>query len=159
MSSWEQTHRRYRLVYAVADAIAVRGADVVAEWQADIEQEYGDLAAFLADVQRRWYTAVDAYLDTVLEDSPPDMAAAVAEITRTVSETDRQLKIVLDAFAGHPVLVAGDASHRRMLLALTGVDQDALVPAQERATESACRRVLVAARRAFGVSSRVTESA
>lgn len=159
MSNWEQTHRRYNLVYSVADAVALRGPVAVEEWREPIEREFGDVAGFLRDVQRRWYTAVDAYLDVVLEDEPADMSVAVAEIVQHVSETDRQLRVVLDAFANDPVLAAGDAYHRRALLALTGVDQDALVPVQAQERASACSRFLGAARRAFGVTGRVSEPA
>ncbi|MGH3518609.1 MAG: hypothetical protein ACRDQ7_14565 [Haloechinothrix sp.] len=159
MSSWERTHRRYRLVYAVADAIALRGPEVIDEWQAAIHAEFGGMDGFLKDVQRRWYTAVDAYLDTVLEDEPADMDAAVAEIMWSVATTDRGLRLVLDGFADHPALAEGDAYHRRSLLALTGVDQDALVPVQGADRQPACRRALGAARRALSGSLRATEPA
>ncbi|MGH3451115.1 MAG: hypothetical protein ACRDQW_10395 [Haloechinothrix sp.] len=158
MSNWERTHRRYRLVYAVADAIALRGPEVIDEWQAAIHTEFGGMDGFLQDVQRRWYTAVDAHLDAVLEDEPADSGVAVAEILDSVSATDRSLRLVLDAFAEHPVLLEGDARHRRSLLAVTGVDQDALVPAQQEGKESIFRKACTVAQRTFR-SRRATEAA
>lgn len=158
MSNWEQTHRRYDLVYAVADAIALRGPEVIDEWHDEIDEVFDDVAGFLRDVQRRWYTAVDAYLDAVLEEQPADVEAAVAEILGRVSTTDRALRIVLDAFADHPALAEGDAQHRWSLLAVTGVDQDKLVPPAQEQRQAACR-VRAAARRALSEMRRVTESA
>lgn len=96
MSGWEQTHRRYRLVYAVADDIARRGAQAKGKWQPTIDAEYGGLDAFLLDVRRRWFNAIDAHS----EDGP------MHEIQRTVTAANRPLRVLLDAFADHPVIAS-----------------------------------------------------
>lgn len=127
MSGWEQTHRRYNLVYAVADDLARRGPVAIDDYKSAIDAEYGGIEGFLLDVQRRWFNAVDAHLDVVLEARPADVDGAVAKIVGEVAETDGQLRTVLEAFADHPVLAGGEARHRRRVLALTGVDSDALV--------------------------------
>lgn len=92
MSGWERTHRRYRLVYAVAEDIARRGPSAVDTWQSMIDGEYGGTERFLLDVRRRWLNAVDAYSDYV--------ATPVAEASRNNS----RLRVLLDAFAEHPVV-------------------------------------------------------
>lgn len=62
--SWERTHRRYRLVYAVADAVSARGTHALRHWTSRIEDEYGDVETFLLDVRRRWAMALDVQLES-----------------------------------------------------------------------------------------------
>lgn len=99
MSGWEQTHRRYRLVYAVADDIARRGPAARQDWQGAIDREYGGTDVFLRDVQRRWNTAVEAHLDDL-------GTQRLAEVEGAVSKANKPLRVLMDAFAGHPVLAA-----------------------------------------------------
>jgi hypothetical protein len=91
MSGWEQTHRRYRLVYAVADDIGRRGDAAKAKWLPVIEAEFGGLEGFLLDIRRRWRTAVDARSDA-------------PELQRTVARDNEPLLRLLEAFADHPVI-------------------------------------------------------
>lgn len=94
MSNWEQTHRRYNLVYAVADDIMQSGQAAIVRWQARIEAEFGDTEGFLLDVRRRWNNAMNAFSDEV---SPQEVGTVVAR-------HNPALRALLDAFAGHPVL-------------------------------------------------------
>lgn len=96
MSGWEQTHRRYNLVYAVAEDIARRGAQAREKWQPMIDAEFGSLDAFLLDVRRRWFNAVDAHSED----------GGMSEIQRTVTRGNRPLRVLLDAFADHPVIAS-----------------------------------------------------
>lgn len=92
MSGWERTHRRYRLVYAVADDVAQHGAMATARWQSTIDAEFGGTEGFLLDVRRRWLTAVTAYSDHV--------AAPEAEAARH----NASLRSLLEVYAEHPVV-------------------------------------------------------
>ncbi|MBA0125272.1 hypothetical protein H0B56_06930 [Haloechinothrix sp. YIM 98757] len=131
MSGWSQVRRRYQLVYAVAEDITRHGAQALDGWLADIDAEFGDLGAFLKDVQRRWHTAVDAHLDGVLERQPQEMATAVAAAFAAADRANASLVRLLDAADGHPALEAGRQRHRSEVLTATGVDPAALPGAAE----------------------------
>ncbi|NUR83362.1 MAG: hypothetical protein HOY71_04655 [Nonomuraea sp.] len=106
MASWEQAHRRYRLAHEVAGDFAGRGT--LEPWLPEIEAEYGELDAFLRDVQVRYFRAIEARLDDY----------AGAELTG-VHEDFRRL---LGEYAGHPALAEGLIRFRSSVLAATGVD-------------------------------------
>lgn len=95
MSGWEQTHRRYQLVYAVADDVARRGQVALEEWQPAIEAEYGSTDAFLRDVRRRWDLAMAARI----EDD-----RGLADVEAEVGRANATLRAVLVRFADHPAL-------------------------------------------------------
>lgn len=97
MSGWEQTHRRYELVYAVAADVARRGAVAMDEWQAQVEAEYGSTGIFLLDVRRRWDLAVTARLDG-------RRCQRLAAVEAEVGRANADLREVLTAFADHPAL-------------------------------------------------------
>lgn len=119
--SWNRTHRRYRLVYAVLEDIARTGRpEIAARFRAGLQIEFGDLGGFLRDVCRRWYRAFDARLDAVLEQPPDDLAGAVAGVRRAVDEAMPAARLLLDAHTGHPALEELAEHHRRTLLAATG---------------------------------------
>lgn len=120
--AWERTHRRYELMRAVLDEIAGSPEPTIPSRLADrIEAEYGDIGAFLADVSRRWYQTFDAHLDALLAAPPPDMSHAVRSLWHDLAREHPATRHLLDAYAGHPALVAVDARHRNTLLASTGV--------------------------------------
>ena len=120
---WDQVHRRYELVQQTADAVARYGPGAVDDWRPAIDKEYGGVDGWLRDVQRRWYSTVDAQLDAVLEAAPYDLADAIAELWRDATRARPELHAVLAAYAGHPALAAGRERHRRTLFAATGVDE------------------------------------
>lgn len=95
--SWERTHRRYRLVYAVAGAVAVRGPRALASWTSRIEAEYGTVETFRLDVLRRWNMAVDARLET---------SSTLTQVEADVARSNRQLQILLTALENTAALEA-----------------------------------------------------
>ncbi len=97
MAGWEQTHRRYQLVYAVADDVERRGTAAMDEWQRAIDAEYGSTDAFLLDVRRRWDLAVAARMDN---------GARLADVEAEVGRANAGLRAVLTRFADHPALAA-----------------------------------------------------
>lgn len=120
--AWERTHRRYRLVQGVLADVARSGVSVLPRWDAEIGEEFGGLAEFLSDVQRRWYEVVNARLDVVLEDAPNDPREAALELWRQVARQFPAGRALLVAYADHPVVADGDAHHLRRLHAATGLD-------------------------------------
>ncbi|MPY99918.1 MAG: hypothetical protein GEU97_18385 [Actinophytocola sp.] len=99
MSGWEQTHRRYQLVYAVAADVERHGPAAMTEWQRAIDVEYGSMDAFLLDVRRRWDLAVTARLDGRRCQRRADVEAEVGRV-------NAGLWAVLSAFADHPALAS-----------------------------------------------------
>jgi len=97
MAGWEQTHRRYELVYAVAADVARRGPVALDEWQARVEAEYGSTDTFLLDVRRRWDLAVTARLDG-------RRCQRLAAVEVEVGRANADLREVLTAFADHAAL-------------------------------------------------------
>jgi len=121
-TAWEQTNRRYDVLHAVleeyADTAAVSPASLVT-----IDVVFGGFGEFLLAVQRRWQRSFDARLDMVLEESPADLAGALRGLTRELGRDLAETRALLDAYAGHPVLAAGQERHRAAVRAATGIDQ------------------------------------
>ncbi|MFF5986016.1 hypothetical protein [Prauserella flavalba] len=122
MGGWDQFHRRHRLVHAVASAVEQRGNEALTSWECEIVAEYGELAAFLLDVQRRCHEAVYARLDLALEEASENPERDVRRVLAEAGRAHRPLWAVLRACAGHPALEAGEARLRRSVFAATGVD-------------------------------------
>jgi hypothetical protein len=119
--AWEENHRRYDLVDAALAEVARTGRPEIATDLAEkIDEVFGDFDAFLRDVRRRWYLTFDACLDHVLENPPPDLDRAVADLWRDLDRERPAVRVLLDA---HPALTAVDTHHRDALLVATGVDQ------------------------------------
>lgn len=119
--AWEENRRRYDLVNAALAEVTRTGRpDIPADLAEEIDEVFGDLDAFLRDVRRRWYLTFDARLDFLLENPPPDLDRAVADLWRDLDRERPAVRVLLDA---HPARTAVDTHHRDVLLAATGVDQ------------------------------------
>ena len=117
-AAWERVHERYRVASAVLEDVRRSGRpDAVAGWSEEIEAAFGDLDAFLQHVQRRWYTAIAARVDAVLESDVGDRTTAVRGAWEDLSRHDPASRIVLDAYAAHPALQHGERQHGRLLAA------------------------------------------
>lgn len=115
--AWERTHRRYELTQAVLTHVARTGrAELSPGLLGEIDELYGDVDTFVSDLRRRWCLTFDARLDALLEDPPPDPAAAVAGLRR---ELDRELPAYRILFDAHPARAAVDDHHRATLAAAT----------------------------------------
>jgi hypothetical protein len=125
VAGWEQVRRRHRLVHDVAGDVAKGGRRALARWRPTIDAEYGDLDAFLRDVQRRYRRAAEARLDAVLEAPPADPHGAVAAVLDEVAAIYPELRRLLEECADLPALAEGDARFRRSVRAATGVDPSA----------------------------------
>ena len=117
-SAWDRVHARYQLAADVLRAVARTGDGRQAErWRNAIEEVFGDFGAFLVHLQRRWYTTLEARLDAALESSngEADLPTLVARVGKQMEAADPDTRIVLDEYADHPDLRAGEARHRRIL--------------------------------------------
>ncbi|MFI7678471.1 hypothetical protein [Actinophytocola sp. NPDC049390] len=107
--AWERTHRRYAVTQAVLAAVAsTRRPDIPADLLGEIDTLYGDLDTFLSDLRRRWYLMFDARLDALLEQPPPDMARATADLHRDLDREQPAFRILFEA---HPDRVAVHDHH------------------------------------------------
>ena len=118
---WDRLHHRHQLVHAVLNEIGRTGRPAVAaRYRADVHAEFGDFGGFLGEVQRRWYRALDARLDAILEHEPDDLAAALADIWAGLAEIMPETRLLLDTHADHPALRELHAHHRRSMRAALG---------------------------------------
>jgi hypothetical protein len=119
----ERTRRRHRLVTALLDDVDRHGLVAVAEWQQEIEREYGEdgLGGLLVDVECRWQRIFDARLDALLETDAAQLREAALRLWQTMSAELAGTRALLDVHAGHPALERTQRRHRRMLTAVTGL--------------------------------------
>ena len=123
-TAWGRTRRRYELAPTVLAEVARTGRpEIPADLAEEIGDVFGDIAAFLRGVRRRWYLIFDARLDQLLENPPRNLDRAVADLWHDLEREQPAVRLLLDA---HPAPTAVDAHHRAALLAATGVDQDDL---------------------------------
>jgi hypothetical protein len=123
--AWEETRRRYDLVNTVLAEVARTGRpEMPARLAGEIDEVFGDFAAFMCDVRRRWYLTFDARLDGLLENPPPELERAVADLWHELERERPSVRVLLDA---HPAPTPVDVHHRAALLAATGVDQSQLL--------------------------------
>ncbi|MFD9893499.1 hypothetical protein ACFWY9_29495 [Amycolatopsis sp. NPDC059027] len=123
--SWNELHRRQRVVQAVLGEIAESGLPVIpAGRRAELDAEFGGFDGFLREVQFRWYRAFDARLDAVLEEDPADVHAALVRLWHELAAVMPAARLLLDACTGHPALAELDDHHRGRLYQATGVRLD-----------------------------------
>ncbi|GAA4548042.1 hypothetical protein [Amycolatopsis samaneae] len=123
--SWNELHRRHRLVQAVLGEIAESGRPVLTSGaRAEVEAEFGGYDGFLREVQTRWYRAFDARLDAVLEEGPADPRGALARLWHELAADLPGARLLLDAHTGHPALAELAEHHHRRLYRATGVRFD-----------------------------------
>ncbi len=140
---WDRTRLRQRVLRAAVDDVASSG-DPAAIHRHPIVATFGDLDSFLLAVHARWATAVLTRADAVLEDDPADPATALAQQLEAPFAGTR---LLLDAHATSPPLVAARAQLRSRVLADLGVDlADLPAPVGPR-RRSFCVRTLVLGRR------------
>jgi hypothetical protein len=123
--AWKRVHARYRLTEEVLRRVArTRDGAQAERRRADIEEVFDDFGAFLLHLQRRWYTTLATRLDAELEnsDGDPDLHTLVAKVWRQMTATDAAARRVLDTYADHPDLRAGEARQRRMVGVAAGID-------------------------------------
>lgn len=126
---------RHQLLEAVLADVARTGDPVVTHVD-EVRAEFGDVEAFLLAAQHRWYTAVYAHLDAVLED-PADVPGSVARMWWQLAAAMPALRALLDAHSEVPIVAVVDAQHRHRVLCDVGVDLAAL-PSRPAARAARC---------------------
>lgn len=125
------SRRRYRLIEAVLDGVRRSGRPVVpAALRYEVDVEFGGLDGVLLAVAHRWHTAFVAHLDAVLEDAPYDLPAAVAGLWQETARTHATSRLLLDAHADRPALVAAHNRLQHDVAAATGVELPTGTPSE-----------------------------
>jgi hypothetical protein len=133
---------KFRRVADVLDGVARTGRPDGARLDA-VAAEFGGLDAFLLALHHRWWTAVYAHLDALLEDPPADFEAGVARLWADMAARQPGLRVLLDAHAARPALAAAERGQRERLRADLGVE----LPAAAVAPARPVRRGMIAWRR------------
>lgn len=116
--AWERVHARYRLVDDVLRRVARTGDGTDAErWRDASEVTFGDFGGLLLHVQRQWYTRLQARLDAELEDGDgrTELGALVQVAWRELALAHPAMRTLLDAYADHPDVQAGERRQRQIL--------------------------------------------
>lgn len=115
-AAWQRVHNRYRVAAGVLEDVSRSGsAETISRWSDDVEAAFGDLDSFLRHVQRRWYTALGARVDQILEEEVSDRQGAVRAAWQELSGLDPASRLILDAYADHPALQHGERRHSHLL--------------------------------------------
>ena len=115
-SSWQDYHRRARVVDGVLhDAAASGDYQIPARWQPQIRVAFGGDGGLVGALYHRWFAALTARLDPLLEAPPADLPAAAAQAARQLARERPALFGLLSACAGHPVLAAAREREKRSL--------------------------------------------
>ncbi|OZM75838.1 hypothetical protein [Pseudonocardia sp. MH-G8] len=112
---------KFRLVTEVLAEVARTGRPEIARTD-EVRETFGSVEAFLLALHHRWRTALVAHLDTLLEDPPADLDAAVHALWADPGLGGRGLRPLLDAHAGHPALAAAQERERVLVRRDLGVE-------------------------------------
>lgn len=127
--SWQDYHRRARVVDGVLhDVAASRDGQIPARWWPEIRVALGGDGGFAGALYHRWFAALTARLDAVLEARPADLPDAAAQAARLLARERPALFGLLSAYASHPVLAAARVREKNSLAWAPGAQLAALAP-------------------------------
>jgi hypothetical protein len=114
--SWETYRRRESVIDGVLEDVAASGDVRISDkWQPEIEETFGGVAGFAGALYPRWFAALTARLDQVLQDQPADLPDAAARVAVELAREQPALFAVLASCSGHPALEAARQRERRYL--------------------------------------------
>lgn len=109
--SWKDYERRQRLMDTVLGDVAASGDwSLPRQRQPEISETFGGEAGFALALYPRWFSALSARLDAVLEELPDDLEGAAEQEARRLARERPAMIAVLSAYVDHPELAA--ARHR-----------------------------------------------
>lgn len=112
--SYETYRRRESVVNEVLEDVAASGDwRIPARWRPEIEATFGGEAGFTAALYPRWFAALTARLDPVLEERPADLPDAAAQAARQLAGEEPALFGLLAAYADDPALAEARSRERR----------------------------------------------
>lgn len=113
--SWKDYERRQHLMDSVLDDVAASGWHLPAQRQTEITETFGDEAGFALALYPRWFSALSARLDAVLEELPADLAGEAERAAVRLARERPAMIAVLSAYADHPALAAARRQERQYL--------------------------------------------
>lgn len=134
--SWEDYRQRTRVLDAVLDDVTASGDwRIPDQRQPEIELTFGDQAGFARALYPRWFAALSARMDTVLEAHPEDLPEAAEREAAQLARERAGLFALLAAYADHPALEEAREQERHYLdwapgaqLTALAVRRDELLP-------------------------------
>ena len=128
MSS-EAYRRRSRVLDEVlADIDETGGWQVPARWLPEVERTFGSVAGFAQALYPRWFAALTARLDPVLEEQPADLPDEAARVAAELAREQPALFAMLAAYCDHPALAEVHRRERQYLSWAPGAALAALAP-------------------------------
>ena len=133
----------YRRRTSVQDAVLAE-VDETANWQVparwlpEVERTFGSEASFVQSLYPRWFAALTARLDPVLEDRPADLADAAARAARQLAREHPAMFALLAAYADRPVMEGARQRERQYLYWAPGAQLTALAAREDELASVAC---------------------
>jgi hypothetical protein len=116
MMSWETYRQRSRVLDGVLNDVAASGSRrVPARWRPEIDEAFGGEAGFAQALYARWFAALTARLDPVLEAWPADLPDTAARVARQLARERPALFGLLAAYSGHSALEGARQRDRHYL--------------------------------------------
>ncbi|MFF5210208.1 hypothetical protein [Streptosporangium sp. NPDC000396] len=108
MSRSATVRRRRTLAHTVLRDLKETGSTTVPPWwEPEIQQEFGGLDGFLAELSRQWWTAYAAHLDALIELGLDDPSQAWTDVTEQMPH----LRAVLDSYSDESALAEAERRH------------------------------------------------
>jgi hypothetical protein len=111
---WDDPRQRTRVMNDVLDDIAHSGDwHVPAKWRLETDLMFGGEAGFALALYPRWFAALSARMDAVLEDRSADLKEASARAARQLAAGQPAMFTLLAAYSGEPGFAAVRRQERR----------------------------------------------
>lgn len=130
--SWEDYRRRTRVLDAVLDDVTASSDwQIPDQRQGEVVKTFGDEAGFAQALYPRWFAALSARMDTVLEVRPEDLPEAAEREAAQLARERAGLFALLAAYADHPALEEAREQERHYLDWAPGAQLPALAKRRE----------------------------
>jgi hypothetical protein len=124
---WDDPRQRTRVMNDVLDDIAASDDwHVPAKWRLETDLMFGGEAGFAMALYPRWFAALSARMDAVLEGRSADLKEASARAARQLAAEQAPMFTLLAAYSGQPEFAAVRQQERRYFGWVPGVHLSAL---------------------------------